>query len=64
MNALPEELQTIRELKALLIDSARKFEVIHMTLLTENLSINDLRELRSIAEQGDLAIESAIGSQP
>lgn len=47
-------------LRALLVDSSRKFEVIALTLVTEDLSTHDLRELRTLADQGELAIDSAL----
>lgn len=52
----------IKELTELLQDSCSKFSELYVTLATEDLSAHDLRELRTMAEQGVLAIDSALGA--
>lgn len=50
------------ELVRLLIDSRSKFDELYLTLATEDLSVHDLRELRTLADQGGLAIDAALKS--
>jgi hypothetical protein len=57
---LQRELSAARQL---LIDSRSKFDELYVTLATEDLSIHDLRELRTLADQGGLAIDFALAEK-